>query len=173
MHHKPRLCTYGRQLIVERLQSGRSAGVVAEELGVSRATVYTWWRRFQVEGEKGLVDRSSRPQSSPSRLSAAAEPEILELRLSAKLGPHQLASCLGRPCSTCYKVLRRHGLHRLDWMDRPSGRVIRRHEWERPQPGPDVGIRTIRSAGSDGPSFLSTHRRAVGAQVSGRGQSTR
>jgi len=132
MHGRPRLSSYGRQLVVERLQSGRSAGVVAEELGVSRATVYKWWRRFQVEGEKGLVDRSSRPQSSPSRLSAAAEAEILELRQSAKLGPHQLASRLGRPRSTCYKVLRRHGLHRLDWMDRPSGRVIRRYEWERP-----------------------------------------
>jgi Integrase core domain len=29
-------------------------------------------------------------------------------------------------------VLRRHGLQRLDWMDRPSGEVIRRYERERP-----------------------------------------
>lgn len=132
MHRRPRLSAYGRQLIVERLESGRSAAVVAEELGVSRATVYKWRRRFQVEGEEGLLDRSCQPLRSPRRLSVEAEAVILELRRAEKLGPHQLASRLGRPRSTCYKVLRRHGLHRLDWMDRPTGRVIRRYEWERP-----------------------------------------
>lgn len=43
MHRRPRLNEFGRQLIAERLESGRAASVVAEELGVSRATVYKWW----------------------------------------------------------------------------------------------------------------------------------
>jgi transposase InsO family protein len=132
MHRRPRLSAYGRLLIVERLMSGRSAAVVAEELGVSRATVYKWWRRFQVEGEDGLGDRSCRPLRSPSQLSPEAESAILALRRTEKLGPHRLASRLGHPRSTCYKVLQRHGLHRLDWMDRPTGRVVRRYEWEHP-----------------------------------------
>lgn len=132
MHRRPRLNTFGRQLIVERLASGRSAAVVAEELGISRATVYKWWRRFQVEGEEGLLDRSCRPLSSPRKLGPEVEAAILELRRVEKLGPHRLASRLGQPRSTCYKVLRRHGLQRLDWMDRPSGRVVRRYEWEQP-----------------------------------------
>jgi len=132
MHRRPRLSTYGRQLLVERLRTGRSASVVADELGVSRATVYKWWHRFQAEGEDGLLDRSCRPSRSPRQLSADAEARILELRRAEKLGPHQLASRLGWPRSTCYKVLRRHGLHRLDWMDRPSGRVVRRYEWKHP-----------------------------------------
>lgn len=34
--------------------------------------------------------------------------------------------------STVYRVLRRRGLHRLAWMDRPSGRVIRRYEHAQP-----------------------------------------
>ena len=29
-------------------------------------------------------------------------------------------------------MLRRHNLHRLDWMDRPTGRVVRRYERDRP-----------------------------------------
>jgi len=132
MHRRPRLNLFGRQLIIERLRSGRSAAVVAGELGVSRATVYKWWRRYEVEGEEGLVDRSCRPLSSPRRVDPQIETEILNLRRSEKLGPHRLASRLRQPRSTCYKVLRRNGLQRLDYMDRPSGRVIRRYEWERP-----------------------------------------
>jgi len=132
MHRRPRLNPFGRQLIIDRLQSGRSAGVVAEELGVSRATVYKWWRRFQLEGEEGLNDRSSRPQRSPRRLAPAVEEAILELRRERKLGPHRLAALTGRPRSTCYQVLRRHRLHRLDWLDRPTARIIRRYERARP-----------------------------------------
>lgn len=132
MHRRPRLSSYGRQLIIERLASGRRAPVVAEELGVSRATVYKWWRRYRQEGWPGLEDRSSRPHHSPHRLSTAAEARILELRRQRKLGPHRLAPLTGHPRSTCYAVLRRHDLHRLDWLDRPTGNSIRRYEAERP-----------------------------------------
>lgn len=132
MHRRPRLNLFGRQLLIERLRSGRSASVVAGELGVSRATVYKWWRRYEIEGEEGLVDRPCRPLSSRRRVDPKIEAAILSLRRSEKLGPHRLASRLGQPRSTCYKVLRRNGLQRLDYMDRPTGRVIRRHEWERP-----------------------------------------
>lgn len=131
MDRRPRLSYFGRRLLIERLMSGRSAAVVADELGVSRATVYKWHRRYEAEGADGLEDRSSRPMCSPHRLSPDAEAQILALRRERKLGPHRLAALTGRPRSTCYKVLRRHRLHRLDWMDRPSGQVIRRYEWER------------------------------------------
>lgn len=132
MHRRPRLNAFGRELIIDRVASGRSAAVVADELGVSRATVYKWWRRYQLEGDAGLLDRPSLPLRSPRRLSPETEMAILELRQAEKLGPHRLSSRLGHPRSTCYKVLRRHGLQRLDTMDRPTGRVIRRYEWERP-----------------------------------------
>jgi transposase InsO family protein len=36
------------------------------------------------------------------------------------------------PASTVHRVLCRHGLNRLAWMDRPTGRVIRRYEKDRP-----------------------------------------
>jgi transposase len=128
---RPRLSYYGRQLLIERVLSGRSASVVAEELGISRATVYKWRRRYEREGAAGLEDRLCRPRRSPHRLDPEIEAQILALRRQRKLGPHRLAALVGRPRSTCYKVLRRNGLHRLDWMDRPTGTVIRRYEWER------------------------------------------
>jgi transposase InsO family protein len=57
---------------------------------------------------------------------------ILEARRRTKHGPHRLGWSLGHPRSTIYGILRRHGLHRVAWMDRPTGRVIRRYERERP-----------------------------------------
>jgi transposase len=129
----PRLNVYGRVLIVRRVvEEGWAPAAAAESLGISRATAYKWLRRFRDEGPAGLADRSSRPHRSPRRLAGAVEQEILELRRERKLGPHRLAGITGRPRSTCYAVLRRHQLHRLAWMDRPTGRVIRRYERDAP-----------------------------------------
>ena len=36
------------------------------------------------------------------------------------------------PASTVWRVLVRHGLKRLRWMDRPTGQVIRRYEKSAP-----------------------------------------
>ncbi len=132
MHGRPRLNLYGRQLLISRLRQGWSASAVAESAGVSRATVYKWWRRYRDEGLAGLADRPSRPRSSPRRLHPALEARVIELRRRQRLGPHRLAALTGLARSTCYKVLRRHQLHRLDWLDRPTAEVIRRYEMSRP-----------------------------------------
>src|SRR5260370_32461849 len=105
MHRRPRLSLVGRQLIIERLASGRSAALVAEELGVSRATVYKWCRRYQVEGEVGLLDRSCRPLSSPRCVVPEVEAQILDLRRRQKLGPHRIAARLAPPAPPCYNEL--------------------------------------------------------------------
>ena len=128
-HRKPRLTSFGRELLVQRvLEQGWRPAIAAEALGVSRATAYKWLGRYRAEGWPGLEDRSSRPLRSPSRLSVSAEQRLLELRRRRKLGPHRLGAILGIPRSTCYAVLRRRQLNRLDWMDRPTGEVIRRYE---------------------------------------------
>src|SRR5439155_18319541 len=36
------------------------------------------------------------------------------------------------PASTVHRILVRHGLNRLAWLDRPTGEPIRRYERERP-----------------------------------------
>jgi transcriptional regulator of acetoin/glycerol metabolism len=66
--------------------------------------------RYRSEGQAGLRDRSSCPAHNPRHLSASAERRILGVRRRRKLGPHRLAALLGMPRSTCYAVLRRHGL---------------------------------------------------------------
>lgn len=132
MHANARLTPEGRRILCERIASGRPVSHVAAEMGVSRSTAYRWWRRWQIEGPQGLVDRSSRPRSCPHRTSLEAETRVIELRQGRKLGPARIGLILGMPASTVHRILVRHGLNRLAWMDRPTGRVIRRYEKSRP-----------------------------------------
>ncbi len=132
MHANARLSPQGRRILCERIAAGRPVAHVAAEMGVSRSTAYRWWRRYQEAGEAGLVDRSSRPGSCPHRTPPELELRVLELRRERKLGPARIGMILGMPRSTVWRVLRRHGLNRLRWMDRPTGGVIRRYERSAP-----------------------------------------
>jgi len=132
MHANARLTPTGRLTMVLRIESGRPVAHVAAEMGISRPTAYKWWHRWNDEGELGLVDRPSRPHSCPHRTSPAMEAQIEELRRTLKLGPARIGYRLGVPTSTVHRVLTRLGLSRLSWMDRPTGRVIRRYERDRP-----------------------------------------
>jgi transposase InsO family protein len=120
-------------MLVERIAAGRPVAHVAAEMGVSRPTAHKWWRRWREEGIDGLVDRSSRPHTCPHRTPPRVERQIIRLRTEFKLGPARLGYRLGVAPSTVHRVLVRHGMHRLAWMDRPTGRVIRRYE--RAEPG--------------------------------------
>jgi transposase InsO family protein len=128
MHANARLTPLGRLTLCLRVEQGRPIAHVAPEMGVSRATGYKWWKRFREEGLEGLVDRSSRPRQCPHRTSHQLEAQIAELRHELKLGPARIGYRLGVAPSTVHRVLVRLGLNRLAWMDRPSGRVIRRYE---------------------------------------------
>jgi transposase InsO family protein len=100
-------------------------------MNISRQCAHKWWRRYRDEGLDGLRDRSSRPHSCPHQTPARVERRIVALRQSRRLGPARLAGVVGVPASTVHRVLVRHGVNRLRWMDRPTGRVIRRIETSR------------------------------------------
>ncbi|MGW0314058.1 IS481 family transposase [Streptomyces flavidovirens] len=131
-HRNARLTVHGRRLLIERVISGRPVAHVAAEMGISRTTAHKWVRRFRSEGPSGLADRSSRPRSTPHRTPAGLEARVCRLRQDRKLGPARLGPILGLPASTVHRILTRHGLHRLAWLDRPTGTVIRRYERDRP-----------------------------------------
>ena len=129
MHANARLTVHARRDLVHRVTvEGHAPAEVARQLRVSRATVYKWLRRHREEGEAGLFDRSSRPHRTPTKTSPSRERRILDLRRRRKLGPARIALLTGVPSSTVWRVLVRHGLNRLAWMDRPTGRVVRRYE---------------------------------------------
>ncbi|MFI1031245.1 helix-turn-helix domain-containing protein [Streptomyces sp. NPDC020951] len=79
--------TQYRYRAVCEVLGGSPVGEVAERYATSRQSLHTWRKRFEQEGLPGLVDRSCRPQNSPSRLSAAVEAEVCELRRQHPLRP--------------------------------------------------------------------------------------
>jgi transposase InsO family protein len=104
---------------------GWPVATVAEQLGISRATGYKWVRRYRVEGQPGLEDRTSRPHRSPRRLSDEATAAIVLARTHRRYGPARLAPLTGHPRSTIYGVLRRVGRNRLRDADRVTGAPVR------------------------------------------------
>jgi transposase InsO family protein len=94
-------------------------------MGVSRATVCKWLRRYADEGAAGLSDRSSRPREIARALPPDQIAAISTLRRERAWGPHRMGYALGIARSTVYAVLRRLGLHRLSSLHRSTREVIR------------------------------------------------
>jgi transposase InsO family protein len=133
LHRNARLTEWGRREVARRVEAGTPPATVARQMNVSRDTVYKWWRRYQADPD-GVwwEDRSSRPRCCPTRTPGKVERRILSLRRNKKLGPARIAGRLELPASTVHAVLARNQASRLAWMDRPTGRVIRRYERDRP-----------------------------------------
>jgi transposase InsO family protein len=132
-HANARLTVHGRAELVRRVvHLGRPVAHVVIELNVSRATGYKWLARWRAEGPAGLVDRPSWAHRLPGKTPAALEAEVLALRAARKLGPARIGPLVGLAPSTVHAVLRRHGMHRLAWLDRPTGQLVRRYERARP-----------------------------------------
>jgi transposase InsO family protein len=64
------------------LVEGRSVAEVAADHGISRSWLYELLARYRADGEAGLKPQSRRPRSSPTRVPAAMEEEIVALRKS-------------------------------------------------------------------------------------------
>ena len=131
MHRNAPLTPEGRLRLCHRILDGWTVAAAAESMNISRQCAHKWWRRYLAEGIAGLQDRSSRPHRCPHQTPARVERRIVALRRSRKLGPARLAGIVGVPASTVHRILVRHGINRLRWMDRPTGRVIRRIETQR------------------------------------------
>jgi transposase InsO family protein len=73
-----------------------------------------------------MADRSSRPHRSPNRTATRTERRIIGVRVTRRWGPARIAYLLGLNVSTVHNVLRRYGIAKLRWLDRATGRVVRR-----------------------------------------------
>ena len=123
----------GRLELVRLVEHGSTLRAAAAALNVAPATAHRWWHRWMAatEGERVslacLRSRSSRPHSCPWGLSAEAEQAILTARAKTNWGPMRLAWLTGRHRSTCWKVLKRHGVSRQRRTVRAQS--TRRYEW--------------------------------------------
>ena len=140
-HGNARLNLFGRQLLVQRVRvEHRPVAHVAKELGISRRCAHKWVARFDADGPAGLLDRSSRPHSSPTRTPARVERRVLTARRRHRCDAVGLAYYTGVPASTCGRILRRHKVPRLADCDPVTGALIRGHRmsgrrYEHPNPG--------------------------------------
>lgn len=144
-HANARTTLFARRLIVARVAVGWPAARVAEQLGVSRATVHKWVRRFAQGGDAALTDRSSRPQRMPARTSNRIERKVLAARRRRKRGAVVLAAELGLNPSTVGRILRRHDLPHLAAIDPITGERVRSsrrpsNRYEHPTPGAMIHV---------------------------------
>src|SRR5690242_1250250 len=139
-HGSARLTVHGRLLIVQRHQQGWKQAHIAAAMGVSRKCVKTWLDRYAVEGEAGLVTRSSRPHSMPTRTSTDLESRVVELRRQRRCGREEIGAQTGVPARTVSRILARHRMPHLAALDPITGGVIRSSKvtavrYERSRPG--------------------------------------
>jgi transposase InsO family protein len=147
MHTHPRakLGPAGRLALTEAIADGMTQKAAAAAFCVSPATAHRWWHRrlsaaaTELASGAWLLDRSSRPHTSPRLLDPVSQKRICETRRRTGWGPRLVAGATGHPHSTVSKVLRRHGLSRAPKQPREDAN---RYEW--PCPGDLLHMDTAR-----------------------------
>jgi transposase InsO family protein len=174
-HRNARTTVFARRLMVQRHQAGWPAARIAEQLGVSRATVHKWLARHRADGEAGLHDRPSRPHTSPTRAPAAVEARVLQARTELRRGAVYLAGELGLVASTVGRILARHRVPALATVDPITGELVRRRHtgirYERHYPGDllHVDVKKLgRVPDGGGWRLHGRHEHARGRKVHGR-----
>ena len=177
-HANARTNVFARKLMVERVAAGWPAGHVAEQLGVSRATVYKWLRRHAEAGEAGLRDRSSRPQRMPARTPARIEKRVLAARRRRRRGAVVLAAQLGMTPSTVGRILARHQVPNLAAIDPVTGQRLRcsrrsDNRYEHPRPGAMIHVDVKKLGRIPAGGGWRLHGRDAAASVANRHKKTK
>ena len=106
--------------LVGLVLSGLSPQAASMACGMSRSTAYRLLGRYREGGWEALRDRPPIAKHCPHRLSPEVEAQIVALRRQTGWGPRSLSAALGRPASTIYRVLKRHGCSRAQRQPRPA-----------------------------------------------------
>lgn len=130
IHANARTTLKTRGILVDQvIRHKKTKAETARAFGTTPTTVAKWVDRYQLEGTKGLRDRSSAPHCIPHRTSDRRSRRIAKLRHHG-LCAWQIAQRLRMAISTVTAVLRRLGLGR-GWNRRRE--PVIRYEW--PNPG--------------------------------------
>ena len=121
--HKNARTTYeSRKLLIERIAK---VGLMsaAEAAGISLRTARKWNKRFETLGLQGLLDLSSRPHRTRSRLDEALRERIERLR-RGRMPMRTIARVVGRSVATISRALKAMGLSSLKVLD-PKPTLVR------------------------------------------------
>jgi transposase InsO family protein len=129
LHANARLSVKGRQLLVDRVEvAGWSVMEAAEAAGISDRTARKWLARHRVEGDAGLMDRSSAPVLVANRTDERRIEAIAALR-RVRLTGAEIAEVLEMALSTVSGILTRIGMGKLG---RLGLEPAQRYERQRP-----------------------------------------
>jgi len=154
LHGNAELSLNKRRRLVQRVAEGWTLTKAAEAAEVSVRTARKWVRRHRADGESGLLDRSSRPHSSPSATPEQRVQLIALLRRSTRMTGTEIAEVLAMPITTVQGILTRIGLGKRSRLD--SEQVVR---YERKCPGELVHVDVKK---------LGRIERGAGKRVTGR-----
>ena len=113
LHGNAALSWSGRRRLAERVVvEGWTLKTAAEAAGVSVRCARKWVGRYRLEGERGLLDRSSRPKRVANQTPEERIRLIVAMRRLRFTGP-EIAELLGMAVSTVSGILTRRGLGRL------------------------------------------------------------
>ncbi len=113
LHGNAALSWRGRRQLAERIVvEGWTLKEAAEAAGVSVRCARKWAGRYRLEGDQGLLDRSSAPRRVANRTPKERVEAIVALRL-LRLTAAEIAEILEMALSTVSGILRRLGLGRL------------------------------------------------------------
>jgi transposase InsO family protein len=128
LHANAALSLNKRRLLCERIEGGWTVAEAAEAAEVSVRCARKWVGRYRVEGELGLLDRSSAPARVANRTPEDRVEAIAALRRLRFTGP-EIAELLSMALSTVSGILTRIGMGKLG---RIGFEPARRYERERP-----------------------------------------
>lgn len=151
------------------VRDGWTHAAAAKMFMVSPRTAKKWADRYRAEGPGAMLDRSSRPHTSPTKTAPAVVKQIVKLRWRQRLGPVQIGGRLGLAASTVHAVLRRCRINRLSHIDRVTGEPLRRYEHDRP--GSLIHVDVTKFANipdGGGHKFLSRRQSKANARATAR-----
>jgi transposase InsO family protein len=113
LHRNAALSWSGRRrLALLVVVDGWTLTAAAGAVGVSVRCARKWVGRYRLEGESGLLDRSSAPRRVANRTAADRVEAILKLR-RLRFTAAEIAETLGMALSTVSGILKRFGMGRL------------------------------------------------------------
>jgi transposase InsO family protein len=135
LHRNAALSWRGRRQLAKRVVAeGWTLKAAAEAADVSVRCARKWVGRYRLEGERGLLDRSSAPRRVANRTPSERVEAIVALR-GLRFTAAEIADTLEMASSTVSVILRRLGLGRLGriGLERPV-------RYERSRPGELVHV---------------------------------
>ena len=131
MHSLARTTPKSRAVIAARVDDDIAKTDVAESFAISTKTVDKWSKRYKEEGLAGLLDRSSRPLSSPTALPPEWKAAVEALR-RLKFTQDEIATALRLSKSRVQRTVAAVGLGKLSALEpaEPENRYQRKHAGE-------------------------------------------